>query len=149
MEYQVTAGYVTVPTAVEGGGVAHVDIARGEVLPADVPDDHVQVLLGRGHIAPVDKFDEVEGDEIEGDGSGDALPPIDPEAQEELEVGPVDSAPAELEVPDEEPVPDGTAAQILEWVAGDPAKAVRAMQAEAGRDKPRSGLITDLGKITG
>lgn len=117
MEYQVTAGYVTVPTAVDGG-VAHVDIPRGEQLPADVPADHVQVLLDRGHIAPVD------------------------EAGEE---------PVEVEEPppggDQEPVPDGTAAQVLEWVAGDTGRAARAMKAEAGRDKPRSGLIADLGKL--
>jgi len=50
MAYRVTHGYVTVPTAVDGG-VAHVDIRRGSVLPDDVPEEFVSALLERGHIA--------------------------------------------------------------------------------------------------
>lgn len=57
MEYQVMAGYVTVPTAVDDRKIAHIDIPRGEILPADVPDEHVQTLLARGHIAPVDDIE--------------------------------------------------------------------------------------------
>jgi hypothetical protein len=49
----VTDGYVTVPTAVDGG-VAHVDIQRGAILPADVPAEHVEALLARGAIAATD-----------------------------------------------------------------------------------------------
>lgn len=50
MAYRVTHGYVTVPTAVDGG-VAHVDVRRGAVLPDDVPEEFVSALLARGHIA--------------------------------------------------------------------------------------------------
>lgn len=46
----VTAGYVTVETAVPGGR-ANVDIPRGEVLPDDVPDEQRDTLLRRGDIA--------------------------------------------------------------------------------------------------
>lgn len=48
--YIVTAGYVTVQTAVPGGR-AQVDIPRGSVLPDDVPDEQVETLLRLGHIA--------------------------------------------------------------------------------------------------
>lgn len=47
--YRVTAGYVTVETAVEGGR-AQVDIPRGALLPEDVPQERVTALLGLGHI---------------------------------------------------------------------------------------------------
>lgn len=47
--YRVTAGYVTVETAVEGGR-AQVDIPRGALLPEDVPQEQVTALLGLGHI---------------------------------------------------------------------------------------------------
>jgi hypothetical protein len=45
----VTAGYVTVETAVPGGR-ANVDIPRGEVLPDDVPDEQRENLLRLGHV---------------------------------------------------------------------------------------------------
>jgi hypothetical protein len=50
MRYLVTAGYVTVPTAVNGS-TAHVDIRSGAVLPDDVPAELVESLLARGDIA--------------------------------------------------------------------------------------------------
>lgn len=66
MGYVVTAGYVTVPTAVEGG-VAHVDIPHGADLPADVPAETARALLARGDVA------ESRGGEEPGE-------PVDPDA---------------------------------------------------------------------
>ncbi len=51
MGYVVTAGFVTVETAV-GGGRAEIDIPRGSPLPADVPAETVSRLLGQQSIAP-------------------------------------------------------------------------------------------------
>lgn len=56
MGYEVTAGFVTVTTAVSGGRAA-VDVAKGQLLPADVPDAEVQTLLDRGDVASVDEPD--------------------------------------------------------------------------------------------
>lgn len=47
--YQVTAGYVTVQTSV-GAGRAYIDVLRGAVLPADVDDETIAVLLQSGAI---------------------------------------------------------------------------------------------------
>ena len=52
MRYVVTAGYVTVETAVPGGR-ASIDIPRGAMLPDDVPDEQVRVALRLGLIAPL------------------------------------------------------------------------------------------------
>jgi len=49
MAYIVTAGYVTVQTAVPGGR-AWVDLPRGAQLPGDVPQEEVDRLLKSGHI---------------------------------------------------------------------------------------------------
>lgn len=49
MTYQVTAGYVTVTTAVPGGR-ARVDIQRGNALPDDVPSEEVDALLRLGSL---------------------------------------------------------------------------------------------------
>lgn len=51
--FVVTAGYVTVITAVPGGR-AHVDIPRGAALPADVPQEDVARLLALGQIEEPD-----------------------------------------------------------------------------------------------
>lgn len=56
----VTAGYVTVITAVEGGR-AYVDIPRGAALPADVPQEDVARLLALGHIEEPDSSVESDG----------------------------------------------------------------------------------------
>lgn len=50
--YVVTAGYVTAETAV-GAGRAHIDIPRGEYLPADVPGEQVDAFLAYGQISEV------------------------------------------------------------------------------------------------
>lgn len=46
-------------------------------------------------------------------------------------------------------VPEGSAKQILAWVNDDPARAAAALEAEALRDKPRTTLAGDLGRIAG
>lgn len=46
-------------------------------------------------------------------------------------------------------VPEGSATQILEWVGDDPARAAAALEAEAHREKPRTTLAGNLGKIAG
>lgn len=54
MKWRVDAGYVTVPTAVPGGGRARIDIPRGELLPDDVPSEDIGALSARGAIVPAD-----------------------------------------------------------------------------------------------
>lgn len=49
MGYIVTAGYVTVQTAV-GEGRAWVDVPRGAELPGDVPQEEIDRLAAAGHI---------------------------------------------------------------------------------------------------
>lgn len=44
-------------------------------------------------------------------------------------------------------VPDGTAKEIIEWVDGDPERALQALVAEESSDKPRSTLIAKLQEI--
>lgn len=55
MRYQVTAGYVTVETSVDGPSRARIDIPRGAELPTDVSDAECEALLQRGDIAPADE----------------------------------------------------------------------------------------------
>ena len=52
MGYVVTAGYVTVETAVPGGR-ARIDIPAGQPLPGDVAAEDAERLLALGHIAAV------------------------------------------------------------------------------------------------
>lgn len=52
MAYIVSAGYVTVETAVPGGR-ARIDIPQGAVLPEDVPQEDVDRLLARSDIQPL------------------------------------------------------------------------------------------------
>lgn len=52
MSWVVTAGYVTVETAVSGGR-AQVDIPRGAPLPDDVPAEQRARLLELGQVAEV------------------------------------------------------------------------------------------------
>lgn len=51
--YVVTAGYVSVETAVPGGR-AEIDLPRGAALPDDVPAEQRDRLLRAGAIAAVD-----------------------------------------------------------------------------------------------
>jgi len=62
-----------------------------------------------------------------------------------------DEPAAELEGSDDDPdeVPAGTADEVLAWVGEDRDRATRALQAEQGRDKPRSTLSAQLEKLAG
>ncbi len=57
--------------------------------------------------------------------------------------------PAAWDAPDDAPdVPDGSAAQVEEWVGDDPKRARRALAAEAEREGgPRSTLVARLERI--
>lgn len=44
-------------------------------------------------------------------------------------------------------VPDGSAADVLAWVANNPQRAALAADAENKRDKPRSTLLAALDKV--
>ncbi|HEY9475629.1 MAG TPA: histone-like nucleoid-structuring protein Lsr2 [Mycobacteriales bacterium] len=93
--YKVAAGYVTVETAVPGGR-AYVDIPRGELLPGDVPDDQVVVLLGRGHLEPV-------GEDAGGGGKEPPTAPPDPDGQQSTQN------------PSDDPPGQPSAQDIREW----------------------------------
>lgn len=63
-----------------------------------------------------------------------------------------DEAPAETdgpveEAPDSDPVPDGTADEVLAWVDGDADRALAAAGVERGREKPRKVLLGKLEAI--
>jgi len=50
---------------------------------------------------------------------------------------------------DPDAVPDGTIAQVLDWVGNDPARAARALEAERARDAAdRTTLVAALEKLT-
>lgn len=46
-------------------------------------------------------------------------------------------------------VPDGTVAEIVEWIGGDPGRAEAALSAERGREKPRAGVVSIAESIIG
>ncbi len=117
MAYVVTAGYVTVETERPGGGRALVDIKRGEILPADVPQEQIDTELRLCTIEPVPVPTVAEVV----DSGGDVLPP-DPNA-----------LPAGLSV---------TATQI--WVGTDKERAEVALAAENAAASPRSTLVARL-----
>lgn len=75
----------------------------------------------------------VNGVELVGDGTGEALPPIDE-----------DDPSAECV---HDPVPEGSIAAVLEWVGDDADKAARALDAELAKDAPRSTLVAALEKF--
>ena len=107
--YVVTAGYVTVQTAVSGGRAA-VDIPRGATLPDDVPAEQRETLLARGDIAVVTVALAAE--------------------------------------PEWAGLTDGTIAEVLARVGGDPNKAAEALMAEEAKGaKARSTLVRDLAAI--
>lgn len=54
-----------------------------------------------------------------------------------------------VEVLDGDGVPDGSAAEVLDWVGDDADRAGAALVVETARDKPRSTLIASLEKLTG
>jgi N-methylhydantoinase B/oxoprolinase/acetone carboxylase alpha subunit len=60
-------------------------------------------------------------------------------------IAPVDDDPTEPAAADG--VPDGSAAQVLEWTGADPDRAAAALAAEQAREKPRVGLVAELSKL--
>jgi hypothetical protein len=72
MAYRVVAGYVTVEMDVPGGR-ARRDVRLGEILPADVPEAEIRMLLERGDLVAVDEPAADPGPE-EGDPDPDAVP---------------------------------------------------------------------------
>ena len=44
---------------------------------------------------------------------------------------------------------NGTAAQVIDWVGDDPARAREALEAEQAKDKPRSTLVKKLEELAG
>jgi hypothetical protein len=46
-------------------------------------------------------------------------------------------------------VPDGTVAEVLEWVGDDSDRAVAALEAEEAADQPRTTLVAALEKVVG
>lgn len=70
-------------------------------------------------------------------------------AELEAEDYPADPGPVDPSTPIEpaDTVPAGSAAKVLGWVDGDPARAQQALEAENGRDKPRTELTADLERI--
>lgn len=46
-------------------------------------------------------------------------------------------------------VPEGSAKQVLAWVGDDPVRAAAALEAETHREKPRTTLAADLGRVAG
>jgi hypothetical protein len=50
-------------------------------------------------------------------------------------------------LPDPDAVPDGTIAQVVDWVGEDSGKAARALEVEQAADKPRSTLVETLQKL--
>lgn len=120
--YVVTAGYVTVETELPGGGRAHVDVRRGELLPDDVPDAQVEHELGLRTIEAVDEPKPATP-------TAAVTPPGDP------------ADPAAL--------PDGLSVPgTLEWVGADKDRAQVALDAEtspAGKD--RATLVDRLNRV--
>jgi hypothetical protein len=68
---------------------------------------------------------------------GPAQPEPDPVAEGSAESGSGDQ------------VPDGTIAEVLDWVGDDSDRAVAALEAEEARDQPRSTLVAALEKVVG
>lgn len=75
----------------------------------------------------------------------DAAPP--PAGDNEHEGDPVGDGEEGAEADVVDPVPDGTAQVVLEWVGSDPVRAERARIAELAKDLPRSTLIAALERI--
>lgn len=64
-----------------------------------------------------------------------------------IEPEPPQADPETTEPPVGDAVPEGTAADVLAWVGDDPDRARQATEAEQGREKPRTSLITRLDRI--
>lgn len=163
MGHKVTHGYVTVPTAVAGGGVAYIDIPRGAVLPDDVPAEHLATLLERGHVELVDAADV---DEVQPDPKVEPGPdePVDDDIdedddededdeQESAGAEPAEAMPVDAIVVDEvqpdpvDRVPAGAIPAVLAWVGDDAARAAFALDTEKAKATPRPTLVEALTKL--
>lgn len=117
-KYRVTAGYVTVETTVnDAGGRAHIDIPRGDDLPADVPPAEVQALLRRGVIELVDEQDGLDEGQVR------------------------------VSLDKSDLVPQGAIAVVMDWVGEDKDRAQRALEAEDAAERPRSTLVDQLKQL--
>lgn len=72
MSYTVVAGYVTVQTKLEKGR-AYIDIPRGDVVPADVPEAETEWLLRLGYIEETDPKPEPDPEPDPEPGEGEEL----------------------------------------------------------------------------
>jgi len=135
-QYRVTAGKVTVETAV-GPGRALIDIFQGNILPADVPQEQIDTELRLGTIEEV-MAEKSAPSTTDSDGSTDDGANVPPPSTEEL-------VPPEL--------PQGMSVPTtLEWVNAVPEevhdRAEVALNAETGAGgKNRSTLIEQLQEI--
>ncbi|MFD8949461.1 hypothetical protein ACFV0B_11460 [Streptomyces xanthophaeus] len=108
------------------------EVAEGEEVKGGLA---VHLLEIGAHVEPLDAdaaafgeapmpSDEGPAGQSDGDGEGDP----DGEFTEELDI-------------------EGTAADILDWVAGDTDRAAEALALELAKDKPRSTLVKQLEKL--
>jgi hypothetical protein len=119
--HRVTAGHVTVETAVPGGR-AHVDVFRGELVPLDVPQEQVDTELRLGTIEPVEVDDEPSSSDVD---------------EEKLVEPPAIQVPEGMSV-----------ATTLEWVGDDLDKARAALAAEEIKGEfGRATLVDRLTKL--
>jgi hypothetical protein len=118
--YVVTAGYVTVETERSGGGRAAIDVPRGQLLPADVPQEQIDWELRLRTIEPVADVK--------------TATPLAPAT--------------EVQPEDPDPLPPGmSVAATQAWVGGNPDRAAKALAAEKASASPRATLIDRLGKL--
>jgi hypothetical protein len=75
--------------------------------------------------------------------------PQQAESQQTEEQKPEEEQSSDDEEDDSEPVPDGSTAEILQWVGDDHDRAQRALDKEQADDRPRTGLVGGLNKILG
>jgi len=113
--------------------MAHIVTAGLVTVETDVGPGRARVDVPRGELLPADApLEDVErlvaaGDVVEVDDLDEALLPAGPD-------------------PDE--VPDGTIVVVLDWVAGDPERAARALEAERAKgDRARSTLVEHLAEL--
>lgn len=91
-----------------------------------------------------------EGPEVVADLRGDGQPGVVTEAMAQAPAGEqrADTPPRDPAL-DGGDVPDGGAADVINWVGSDQQRARRALDVERGREKPRSTLIATLEKLKG
>lgn len=132
----------------EHGDVARLlNVADADVRHYVVNDDSVSVVLTDG----VERMWTPDGVFAVNDcPQNRSLRPLPDDLRPTVSEDAIDEDEAEVADAEEEPpvVPDGTADEVLSWVAGDPDRAVLAIEAEEQRDKPRSVLLGTLRKVS-